>query len=101
MFPDARGCDILQRKPTDGIIYDGVRAKNRTVISKKNKNNFAFIGVIFPFTGYCNRIDELSIDMELSGWLLNQSMFECKGAEPIVLSRNKEHCFFGVNTIKH
>ena len=100
-FPDAAGCDILQLRPSDEIQHDGVRGKHWTVMSKRGMNNFDFVTVIFPYTGYSNRIDEFATQTDLKGWLVNQSKLNYSGANPIVISKDSEYYFFGVQRMEY
>lgn len=99
-FVDATGCDILQLNPIDKIYQSGSRGKNWTVMSKENDSNFDFLTVIYPYSGYNNRIDESSKDITVGEWKVNDSNWNFKGKNPISLDTKDKSYVFGVNELK-
>ena len=99
-FSDASGCDILQLRSTDSVVHEGARGKTWAIVSKENVKDFNFVTVIFPYTGYANRIDELNTQVDLKGWQVNQTSWHYKGKDAVVLSKANEQYFFGVKTVK-
>ncbi|PCJ96073.1 MAG: heparinase [Flavobacteriaceae bacterium] len=97
---DASGHDILQLKELDSMVSYGARGKNWSVVSKKKQKKFSFLTVIFPYTGYANRIDETSDKLEINGWELNNTDWDMKGNNPTSLSMNNRFYFFGVRHLK-
>ncbi|SDX93551.1 Heparinase II/III-like protein [Lutibacter oricola] len=67
-FDNAEGLDIFQLNKIDAIESSGARGKQWTVASKQAVNKFSFVTVLFPYTGYLNRIDELNSSSSIKGW---------------------------------
>lgn len=95
-FPDASGLDIYQLQPLDAVTSSGKRGKEWNVVSKKNITNFNFITVIFPYKGYSNRIDELSTEVSLKDWKVNQSSYASSDKNIISIRNNKKEYLFNV-----
>lgn len=99
-FPDASGCDIYQLIPTDKVTNSGTRGKQWSVVSKEGEKNFSFITLIYPYSGYNNRIDELSKQLDLKGWKLNALNFKAEGIQLHSLSKENEAYLFNLRKIK-
>ena len=99
-FDDGSGLDIYQLIKTDDVKTDGTRGKEWSVVSKKGKENFSFITVVFPFDAFDKRIDEDNQDPELRGWKLNASKWKSDNNEMVNLSKGELSIFFAVKTLQ-
>ena len=99
-FPDASGCDILQLNSVDELYGSGQRGKNWTVVSKKDLSDFNFITLIYPYSGYSNRINEKDLTQPIKGWTINNLPFEAKGDQLQSLSGNSEYYLFNSSEMK-
>lgn len=99
-FADATGCDIYQLISTDKVTNSGARGKQWSVVSKEGEKNFGFLTVIYPYSGYNNRINELTQKQELKNWKLNNLSYYAEGSELRSLSNKNEAYIFNVNRIK-
>ncbi|MGM5470625.1 heparinase II/III family protein [Flavobacteriaceae bacterium LMO-SS05] len=99
-FNDGSGSDIYQLVAVDSVSTSGTRGKEWAVVSKKNKKDFNFITIIFPFGKYNERIDEDKSSPELKGWKLNQSKWTIEGAQPTALTKDSLDVFFSVKTLE-
>jgi len=100
-FDDASGCDIFQLKKIDTVENSGARGKHWSVVSKNNTKDFSFITAIFPYSGYDNRIDELTDFPSLKGWKLNSSKWELVGEKAVSLTKENESFIFGVKKLSY
>ena len=99
-FDDASGSDIFQLRAIDKTTNSGRRGKHWTIASKLGVNNFNFITIIFPYSGYSNRINEEDENAPLKGWYKNQSDWKIGGDDPISLSQKEQSFFFDVKQLK-
>ncbi|GAA4107945.1 hypothetical protein GCM10022393_03580 [Aquimarina addita] len=98
-FADASGSDIFQLIPTEISKKNGARGKEWTVINKTGVNNFSFITVIYPYTGYDNRINEEDKNPVLKDWKTNDLSFEATGHQLRSLSKDQRAFLFNVKNI--
>jgi len=93
-FNDASGCDIYQLIQTDTAITSGARGKNWSVVSKKEKTNFSFITIVYPFSVFSKRIDEQIKNPDISEWKQNQLPFKAAGQKLRSLTnKSQSYCF--------
>lgn len=97
-FDDAFGLDIFQLRKIDNAESNGKRGKQWTILNKR-ADNFSFITVLFPYSGYDNRIDELEEIPNLKGWRINDSLWEMNGEHAMSLSNEAENFFFDVQNL--
>ena len=98
-FEDATGFDVFQLRNVDEVASSGARGKQWSVISKKSKNDFSFITVLYPYKGYGKRIDELAENPNIKDWELNNSSLKLKGENVISLSKKDKHYIFDMKGI--
>ncbi|WP_394749955.1 heparinase II/III family protein [Spongiimicrobium salis] len=98
---DASGHDILQLIPLDTVVNSGARGKHWSVVSKRNRKEFSFLTVIYPYQGYQNRIDETEDEFSANGWRINKADWEISGNAPIGLRKENRFYFFRVQELKH
>lgn len=85
---DASGLDILQLAAVDTVQTNGTRGKQWSVVVKQDQTQFAFLTVIYPYTGYNNRLDETSKESNINDWQVNQSIWETEDDATKTLSLN-------------
>ncbi len=98
-FDNGRGFDIYQLYKTDQVVTSGARGKEWSIVSKKDRKNFSFVTVLYPFAGYSNRIDEEQDHPKINGWSTDTSVWSSKGDQVISLSRNSSSLFFNANEL--
>ncbi|WP_308993340.1 heparinase II/III family protein [Mariniflexile litorale] len=99
-FNDGSGSDIYQLMGVDSVVTSGARGKEWAIVSKRNKTDFNFITVIFPFAKYDSRIDEEKNDPELKGWKLNNSKWKTESNQATSLTKGDCTVFFSVKKIE-
>tara|TARA_R110001583_G_scaffold23950_1_gene87790 strand:- start:2003 stop:3859 length:1857 start_codon:yes stop_codon:yes gene_type:complete len=99
-FDDATGFDIFQLNKIDEVTNSGTRGKQWSVVSKNKVNEFSFITVLYPYSGYDNRINELEAVPNLKGWKLNKLTFEVVGEQATSLSKDVNSFIFNVEELK-
>ncbi len=96
---DASGHDILQLIPTDEVVSDGTRGKEWSVVSKLDQEDFSFLTIIYPYSGYSNRLDEQSLGT-INSWQINTNAWEAEGQNPMTLTSDKGTFAFNIKTLK-
>ncbi len=71
--PDATGHDILQLHNTAAVSSDGARGKQWSIVSSAPQKNFTFLSVIYPYSGYNNRLDETAKTRKINDWVVQQT----------------------------
>ncbi len=71
--PDASGHDILQLHATASVSSDGARGKEWSVVSSAPQKNFTFLSIIYPYSGYNNRLDETEKTKRIKDWVVQQT----------------------------
>lgn len=99
-FDDASGLDIFQMNKVDTVVNSGQRGKQWSIVSKSGLSNFSFITILYPYSGYSNRIDEDSKKTKVKGWMLNASDVVLKGDHAYSLSKSNKVLLFGVKSVK-
>ncbi|MEQ9298151.1 MAG: heparinase II/III family protein [Cyclobacteriaceae bacterium] len=98
--PDATGHDILQLINTDAVTSDGARGKEWSIVSKTNEEDFSFLTVIYPYSGYSNRLDEGALEAVVKDWDINTSSWEAVGQNATTLSSNEMTFAFNMNRLE-
>lgn len=97
--PDASGHDILQLVGTDVVQSGGSRGKQWSVVSKTDEQDFSFVTIIYPYSGYSNRLDEGSPGTVINGWVINTNAWVAEGQNPTTLSSELGTYAFNVKTL--
>lgn len=100
-FEDATGFDIYQLNKIEEVNSDGKRGKQWSVISKNDRANFSFLTVLYPYSGFENRINELVENPDLKGWEINNSRWKVEGENAITLSKNNNCFLFSIKNISY
>ncbi|MBO3099476.1 heparinase II/III family protein [Gelidibacter pelagius] len=100
-FDDGSGVDILQLHKVDEVLTDGARGKQWSVLSKKDKNNFSFLTIIYPFSKYDERIDENSKESVINGWTANKSREVANTSVATIISKNGQFYAFATSHIAY
>ncbi|SNR32924.1 heparinase II/III family protein [Lutibacter flavus] len=98
-FDDATGFDIFQLNKIDEVTNSGTRGKHWSVVSKNKVNEFSFITVLYPYSGYDNRINELEEVPDLKGWKLNDSNWNLEGENVVSLSKENQLLVYSINKL--
>lgn len=97
---DATGHDILQLINTDAVTSDGARGKEWSIVLKTNEEDFSFLTVIYPYSGYSNRLDEGALETAIRDWEINTTSWEAGGQNATTLSSNEMTFAFNVNRME-
>lgn len=100
-FDDGSGVDILQLHKVDEVLTDGARGKQWSVLSKKDKNNFSFLTIIYPFSKYDERMDENSKESVINGWTVNKSREVANTSVATIISKNGQFYAFATSHIAY
>jgi hypothetical protein len=100
-FDDATGFDIFQLNKVDELATSGARGKQWSVLSKNELNNFSFITILYPYSGYDNRINELEDSPKIKGWKLNASPWKAQNENATSVSKNEESLFFDIKALTY
>lgn len=95
-FADASGCDIFQLNKVSQFLSSGTRGKEWTVVANADENNFNFITLIYPYSGYNNRIPEGDENKTIREWRLNEVDYKVEGKGKQTLSKGHESFLFDV-----
>lgn len=99
VFPDASGFDIHQLINTDKCSSSGTRGKQWTVVSKDGEKNFNFVTIIYPYSGYTNRIAEDDENPIIKNWKVNDLPYHAEGNQLRTLTNDQESFLFNVKKI--
>ncbi|AUP78688.1 heparinase II/III family protein [Flavivirga eckloniae] len=99
-FEKAEGLDIYQLVEADTVFNSGQRGKGWSVVSKKDRTNYSFITVLFPYKGYANRINETQTTPNFKNWKLNQSKWKAEGEQVISLTKEEMSLFFSAKQLR-
>ena len=100
-FDDATGLDIFQLRNIQAVKTSGARGKEWSVVSNEEVGNFSFITVLYPYSYFENRINELDKNPQLKGWKQHDSVWKVDGEDFVSLSKNDETYFFGVKKLRY
>ena len=89
-FDDATGLDIYQFNKVDTVESNGKRGKQWSIISKKQKGNFSFTTMLFPYKGFDNSINEYEKSPLFKGWKLTNNQWKVEGEQAMLLSKENQ-----------
>ena len=100
-FPDASGCDIFQLIPIDDNSTSGTRGKEWNTVTKNDTNKFNFVTIVFPYSGYNNRLNELANeDINFGDWKSEALPFTVLGENLRAITKLNKSFLFNVSTIQ-
>jgi hypothetical protein len=99
-FNNGSGLDIFQINKIDEVETSGKRGKQWSVVSKKDREDFSFITILYPFSTYDKCLDIVNEKMSFGNWSLNNSDWDVEGDEVISLSNEDKSMFFSVKSLE-